>query len=61
MYVIRSCNMDMRDLPDNMYAQSLRAVGPRTEVSGKLQVPMSQLCMYVICNTFLLSCAQAKS
>ena len=48
-----SCNMSTSDLPD-MYAQSLRAEG---NISGKLRVPMLQL----LCNTFLASCAQAKS
>ena len=30
MYVFDSCNMGTSDLPD-MYAQSLRAAGPRAE------------------------------
>ena len=46
-----SCNMGMSHLPD-MYARGLRAY-----ISGKSRVPMLQL----ICNTFLASCAQAKS
>ena len=50
-----SCNMDTRDLPD-MYALSPQAFG-HSYISGKSQVPMLQL----ICNTFLASCARAKS
>ena len=48
--------MGTSDLPD-MYAQSPRAAGPRAYISGKSRVPMLQL----LCNTFLASCAQAKS
>ena len=48
--------MGRSDLPD-MYAQSLKAAGPRAYISSKSQVSMLQL----ICNTFLVSCAQAKS
>ena len=33
-----SCNMAMRDLPD-MYAQSLRATGPRDEGIHIRQIP----------------------
>ena len=53
-----SCNMGMSDLPD-MYAQRPRAAGPRLRayISGKLQVPILQM----ICNTFSVSCAQAKN
>ena len=50
--------MGTTDLPD-MYAQSPRAAdrGLRAYISGKSRVPMLQL----LCNTFLASCAQAKS
>ena len=57
-----SCNMGTSDLPD-MYlicmpkAQGSQARGLRSYISGKSLVPMLQL----ICNTFLVSCAQAKS
>ena len=55
MALCDSCNMDTSDLPD-MYAQS-QAQGLRAYIPGKSRVPMLQL----ICNTFLASCAQAKS
>ena len=48
--------MGTSDLPD-MYARGLQAQGLRAYILGKSQVPMLQL----ICNTFLASCAQAKS
>ena len=48
--------MGTSDLPD-MYAQSPRAAGPRAYISGKSRVPVLQ----PLCNTFLASCAQAKS
>ena len=42
-----SCNMGTSALPD-MYAQSLRAIGPRLRayILGKTQVPMLQLICY---------------
>ena len=54
-----SCNMGTSDLPD-MYALSPcmpSALGLRAYISGKSLVPMLQ----PICDTFLASCAQAKS
>ena len=45
IYACNSCNIGTSDLPD-MYAQSLRAAGPKAYISGKSQVPMLQL----ICN-----------
>ena len=58
IYIFDSCNMGTSDLPD-MYAQSPRpqARGLRAYISGKSRVPTLQL----LCNTFLASCAQAKS
>ena len=50
MYVCSSFNMGTSDL--DTYAQ-----GPQAYISGKSRMPMLQL----ICNTFLASCAQAKS
>ena len=47
--------MGTSDLPD-MYCMP-KARGVRAYISGKSRVPILQL----ICNTFLASCAQAKS
>ena len=55
-----SCDVGMSDLPD-MYAQSPRATGLKAKgiltYQANHEYPMLQL----ICNTFLVSCAQAKS
>ena len=51
--------MGMSDLPD-MYAQSLRATGPRAEGIHIRQITSAYM-LQLICNTFAASCAQVKS
>ena len=54
-----SCNMDMSDLP-NMYAQSPRDAGPIAEGIHIRQITSAHVTTNIR-NTFLPSCAQAKS
>jgi len=52
VYLICSCNMGMRDLPD-MYAQSPRAIGPRDEGIHIRQITSTHVTsnMYHFCST----------
>ena len=52
--------MGMSDLLD-MYTQSLRAAGPRAEGTTNKACYRAEGMLQLICNTFLASCAQAKS
>ena len=56
--VSNSCNIGTINLPD-MYAQSLRAAGLRAEGIHIRQIMHAML--QLICNTFSVSDAQAKS
>ena len=51
-----SCNMGMRDLPD-MYAQSLRAAGPRAEGRNIRQITRAHVISNMYHYSYILQCS----